>query len=131
MEKLPIAYLLQQIPDAPKQLYVRGQFPNEDKYKFLAIIGSRKFTTYGKQVLEKLIREIVGYPIVIVSGLALGFVSLSENEQKIITLLETPLSKNELSSRCGINIIKLNILLSSMEIKGLIKEELGKMHKIY
>ena len=283
MEKLPIPYLLQQIPDTPKQLYLRGNFPNVNEYKFLAIIGSRKFSTYGKQVLNKLIKEIAGYPIVIVSGLALGidalaheaalennlctiavpgsglddsviypasnqglarrillsggglisefeptfkatswsfpkrnrimagishavlvieaenrsgtritarlatdynrevftvpgsifsrtsegtnellregatpvtsgkdildffnfnstqtkivqeslFYNLSENEQSIIALLDIPMSKNDLSSKSGINIIKLNILLSSMEIKGLIKEEFGKMHKIY
>lgn len=282
MEKLPIPYLLQQIPDTPKQLYIRGEFPDETKYKFLAVIGSRKFSTYGKQVVQKLIKEIAGHPIVIVSGLALGidalahetaiehnlltiaipgsglddkviypasnqglarriltsggalvseyepdfkatswsfpkrnrimagmshavlvieaenksgtritarlatdynrevftvpgsifsnssdgtnqllregatpvtsgkdildffnlsegnqnkqeslFINLSENEQKIIDLLETPLSRNDISSRSGINIIKLNILLSTMEIKGFIKEELGKMHKIY
>lgn len=77
MEHLPIPYLLQQIPDAPKKLYIRGKFPEEDQYKFLAVIGSRKFTTYGKQVVNKLIKEIAGYPIVVVSGLALGIDSLA------------------------------------------------------
>lgn len=284
MEKLPIPYLLQQIPDAPKQLYVRGEFPDENQYKFLAVIGSRKFTSYGKQVLNKLIKEISGYPIVIVSGLALGmdalahesalsnnmktiavpgsglddrviypasnqglarrilqsggalvsefepgfkatpwsfpkrnriiagishavlvieagnksgtritarlatdynrevfsvpgsifssssdgtneliregatpvisgkdildffgfdnneknnirqeslFKNLTENEQKIISILNHPLSRNDIANKTGLNIITLNILLSSMEIKGLVKEELGKIYKNY
>jgi DNA processing protein len=281
MEKLPIPYLLQQIPDVPTQLYIRGNFPDENKYKFLAVIGSRKFSPYGKQVINKLIKEIAGYPIVIVSGLALGidslaheaalennlttiaipgsglhdeviypasnqtlarrilqsggallsefepdfkatkwsfpqrnrimagishailvieaenksgtritarlatdynrevfsvpgsvfsvtskgtneliregatpvtsgkdildffnfnteqnkeqqaslFNNLSGDEQKVISLLYTPLSQNEIARISGINIIALNILLSSMEIKGLIKEEFGKIYK--
>jgi len=39
---------------------------------FLAVVGSRTYSPYGKQVCEKLIAGLRGYPIVIVSGLALG-----------------------------------------------------------
>lgn len=35
-------------------------------------MGSRKYTSYGKDICEKLIKGLKGYPIVIVSGLALG-----------------------------------------------------------
>lgn len=63
--------LLREIPDAPKQLYVRGELPSFDK-KWLAIVGSRTMTPYGKQVCEHLISGLSGYPIVIVSGLAFG-----------------------------------------------------------
>lgn len=77
MQNLPIPYLLQQIPDKPAQLYIRGNFPDENEYKFLTIIGSRKFTTYGKQVCEKIIRGLAGYPIVVISGLALGMDSIA------------------------------------------------------
>lgn len=77
MQKLPTPYLLQHIPDKPKQLYIRGIFPDEEKYKFLTIIGSRKYTTYGKQVCEKIISDLSGYPIVIISGLALGIDSIA------------------------------------------------------
>ncbi len=77
IEKLNTPYLLQQIPDRPSQLYIRGNFPDENKYKFLTVIGSRKFTTYGKQVCEKIIRDLAGYPIVVVSGLALGIDSIA------------------------------------------------------
>lgn len=87
MEKLAIPYLLQQIPDKPKQLYIRGQFPDEQRYKFLAIIGSRKFTQYGKQALEKIIKGLSGYPIVIVSGLALGIDSLAHESALANNLL--------------------------------------------
>ncbi len=63
--------LLREIPDAPKQLYVRGHIPSAE-YKWLAVVGSRAMTTYGKQVSKYLIEGLRGYPIVIVSGLAYG-----------------------------------------------------------
>ncbi len=63
--------LLSQIPDRPKRLYVRGQVPPSD-YKWLAIVGSRACTAYGRQVCRHLIEGLRGYPVVIVSGLAYG-----------------------------------------------------------
>ena len=63
--------LLREIPDAPEKLFIRGELPNET-YKLLTIVGSRKYTPYGKQVCEKLIQGLKGYPVCIVSGLALG-----------------------------------------------------------
>lgn len=66
---------LKEIPDPPKELYIRGTFPDEDLI-FLAIVGSRKYTTYGKDVCEKLIASLRGLPIVIISGLAIGMDTL-------------------------------------------------------
>jgi len=63
--------LLNEIPGKPKQLYVRGELPPED-WKWLAVVGSRALTSYGKQACEHLIEGLRGYPIVIVSGLAYG-----------------------------------------------------------
>lgn len=63
--------LLGEIPQPPKTLYCAGQLPDPDT-KLLAIVGSRKYTSYGKEVCEKLIEELAGYPISIVSGIALG-----------------------------------------------------------
>jgi DNA processing protein len=64
--------LLREITDPPKKLYIKGALPNEEEVKFLAIVGSRKYTPYGKMVCEKLISGLRGYPIVIISGLAIG-----------------------------------------------------------
>ncbi len=63
--------LLSEIPGAPKQLYLRGTLPSFDK-RYLAVVGSRAMTPYGKQACEYLIGGLAGYPIVIVSGLAFG-----------------------------------------------------------
>lgn len=62
---------LLEIPDAPTKLYYKGQLPNLDT-KLLCIVGSRKYTQYGKDACEKLISGLRGYNITIVSGLALG-----------------------------------------------------------
>lgn len=68
--------LLSEIPDAPKQLYLRGVLPSPQT-KLLAVVGSRKYSPYGKDACEKLIKGLSGYDIAIVSGLALGMDSIA------------------------------------------------------
>ena len=63
--------LLTEIPDPPEQLYVRGNLPLYD-WKWLAVVGSRALSSYGKQACEYLVEGLRGYPVVIVSGLAYG-----------------------------------------------------------
>ena len=67
-------YLLNEIPDKPTKLYASGNIKllSDPVTKFLTVVGSRKYSAYGKQVCEQLISDLSGYPIVIVSGLALG-----------------------------------------------------------
>src|SRR3989344_1308402 len=63
--------LLKEITDPPKTLYLRGTLPPFD-WKWLCVVGSRKYSPYAKSACADLIRELSGYPVVIVSGLALG-----------------------------------------------------------
>jgi DNA processing protein len=63
--------LLNEIPEVPKKLFARGNLPDK-KAKILAVVGSRRYTNYGKQVCESLIHGLRGYNICIVSGLAIG-----------------------------------------------------------
>lgn len=77
--KLPprsFPHLLREMPDPPEQLYLRGTLPSEQT-RLLAIVGSRKYSNYGKDVCEKLIAELRGHDIAIVSGLALGIDSIA------------------------------------------------------
>ncbi|MDD4989512.1 MAG: DNA-processing protein DprA [Candidatus Pacebacteria bacterium] len=69
--------LLREINDPPKKLYVKGTLPDFKENMFLAVVGARKYTSYGKEACEKLIAGLRGYPIVIVSGLALGIDSIA------------------------------------------------------
>lgn len=66
-----IPEMLQEISDPPTQLYLQGKLPDSQS-KLLCVVGSRKYTPYGKEVCEKLIAGLRGYNITIVSGLALG-----------------------------------------------------------
>lgn len=63
--------LLHEIPDPPKTLWYQGNLPPAE-LKLLAVVGSRKYTSYAKQVIDYLFAGLRGYPIAIVSGLALG-----------------------------------------------------------
>ncbi|MGK2848668.1 MAG: DNA-processing protein DprA [Minisyncoccota bacterium] len=63
--------LLAETPDAPILLYARGHY-RWNEHPTLAIVGSRRFTPYGKQVTERLVADLVRAGFVIVSGLAFG-----------------------------------------------------------
>ncbi|HAT68495.1 MAG TPA: DNA-protecting protein DprA [Candidatus Yonathbacteria bacterium] len=63
---------LREIPQPPETLYVRGTLPDPNQFYYLAVVGSRKFTTYGREAVERIIGGLAGYPICIVSGLAMG-----------------------------------------------------------
>lgn len=62
---------LLEIPQPPKQLWLRGTLPPAGT-KLLTVVGSRAMTPYGQAACQKLITGLAGYPISIVSGLALG-----------------------------------------------------------
>lgn len=62
---------LLEIPQLPERLWIRGALPTTGT-KILTVVGSRAMTRYGKESCEKLITGLAGYPISIVSGLALG-----------------------------------------------------------
>ncbi len=62
---------LTEIPQQPKRLWLRGSLPPAGT-KYLTVVGSRAMTRYGQEACEKLITGLAGYPISIVSGLALG-----------------------------------------------------------
>jgi DNA processing protein len=63
--------LLKEIPSPPKELYLRGSLPPPET-KLLTVVGSRAMSRYGKDACEALIAGLRGYPVAIVSGLALG-----------------------------------------------------------
>ncbi|MDO8510029.1 MAG: DNA-processing protein DprA [bacterium] len=62
--------LLREIPDPPEELFIQGNFPVTEKY--LCVVGSRKHSSYGKEACQSIIGALRGFPITIVSGLALG-----------------------------------------------------------
>ncbi|HEX9637862.1 MAG TPA: DNA-processing protein DprA [Acidobacteriota bacterium] len=62
---------LEQLPDPPPVLYVRGRLALDDE-RAIAVVGSRSATPYGLSVTRALVRELAQARITIVSGLARG-----------------------------------------------------------
>lgn len=90
---------LREIPQPPKSLNYRGQLPPSD-ITLLSIVGSRKYTTYGKQVVDELVSGLKGYPVGIVSGLALGIDSLAHEAALKNNLYTLAVPGGGLSDQC-------------------------------
>ena len=63
---------LRQIEAAPTVLYVKGLISALNNQRSIGIVGTRKATKYGLQVLQKVLKELEVYKPTIVSGLAYG-----------------------------------------------------------
>ncbi|MCL5022748.1 MAG: DNA-processing protein DprA [Nitrospirae bacterium] len=63
--------LLRQVEDAPVLLYVKGSVQDEDRFA-VALVGSRKYSSYGKLVAERLSSELSEAGFTVVSGMARG-----------------------------------------------------------
>ena len=63
--------LLSEITDPPHTLFYRGTLPPTEM-PTLAVVGTRRMTTYGKMICEDLVMPLARQGVLIVSGLALG-----------------------------------------------------------
>jgi DNA processing protein len=70
--------LLSEITLPPPVLYVRGRLLSRDSLA-VAIVGTRRATTYGRQVTDQISRELAEQGITIVSGLARGIDTCAHN----------------------------------------------------
>jgi len=68
--------LLKQCYDAPVILFYRGTLPNENEQP-LGVVGTRRYTNYGKAVTLRLTQELANAGLTIVSGLARGIDGLA------------------------------------------------------
>ena len=62
--------LLKEIPGSPKVLYYKGKIKNENP--FFAIVGTRRCSSYGKQIAIEIAGRLSEAGLVVVSGLAPG-----------------------------------------------------------
>lgn len=67
---------LKEIYDPPPVLYLKGPFLPQDELS-LTVVGTRRATLYGREVTERLVGELAGNGITIVSGLARGIDSVA------------------------------------------------------
>lgn len=70
---------LKELDDCPMFLFCKGDLSLLNK-KSLAVVGTRKPSSYGRIVTEKIVKEIAGAGIVIVSGLAYGVDSIAHRK---------------------------------------------------
>lgn len=84
--------MLRQISNPPAVLYYKGKLFECNLDKTLAVVGSRRASTHGKQDLKKILSELAGTDICIVSGLASGIDTVAhtcaiENNLKTIGVI--------------------------------------------
>lgn len=71
--------LLAQIADPPHTIFIRGKLPGNN-IPSIAIVGTRRHTTYAKQITGELVRPLASQGLVIISGLALGIDGIAHSE---------------------------------------------------
>ena len=90
MKDKKIPALLREIPFPPKQLSIwsaNGDFPKAKYY--LSIVGTRRNSAYGEEILRKIIAGLASYGFATVSGMATGIdtiVAKASLENKIPTI---------------------------------------------
>jgi len=89
--------LLKEIKDAPKVLYYIGSLTKPDE-KIFAIVGTRMFSSYGKQITLEIAGDLAEAGLTIVSGLAPGIDTFShqatlERKGRTIAVLGTGLDE--------------------------------------
>lgn len=107
-EKFPRALL--EIPQPPEDLWIIGDLP-EGNLVYLCVVGSRRFTSYGKEACEKIIAGLKGYPIVIVSGFAMGIDTIAHKKAmqiglKTIVFPGSGLSNEAIHPKTNIRLIR-------------------------
>ncbi|MCA9391923.1 DNA-processing protein DprA [candidate division WWE3 bacterium] len=63
--------LLRDLYDPPPIIYFRGDYKNSDMNS-LGVVGTRRYTRYGEQVVQNIVGEASANGITIISGMAIG-----------------------------------------------------------
>jgi DNA processing protein len=72
IEKKDFPKCLQEIRNCPEKLYYRGEWNSILFEKIVAIVGSRQITRYGRDVVDKIMPEIVSKKATVISGFMYG-----------------------------------------------------------
>ncbi len=120
IEKKDYPKLLKDIPDSPDHLNYRGKFDKNIFKDTLAVVGSRKITSYGRRVVEDLVSRIAGEGVTIVSGFMYGVDALAHR----MALREG--GKTIAVMPCGVDVVHpayQKELYKEIEKRGLILSE--------
>jgi DNA protecting protein DprA len=123
IEQFP--FLLRNIDNPPPHLDCVGALPPGEDYRYLCVIGSRHPSDYGVETCKALIAGLRDYPVVIVSGLAIGIDSVAhraalENKMKTIAFPGSGLNRSIIYPYTHVNLADKivesgNTLLSSFK----------------
>lgn len=102
--------LLKKIKNAPKILYYIGQLPKENEICF-AIVGTRRYSFYGKQAALEIAGDLAEAGLTIVSGLAPGIDTFChqatiERKGKTIAVLGTGLDEKSIYPKENLKLAK-------------------------
>lgn len=71
---------LRELPDRPHLCYYRGAIPDFSQKNVLAVVGSRKASSYGRATVSSLLPPVIRAGVEVVSGLAYGIDSLAHTQ---------------------------------------------------
>lgn len=82
--------LLRELPEKakPKKLFVKGALPPADAL-IISIVGTRKPTSYGREIASQIVRALAPFRVVVASGMAIGLDAIAHRtalEEKLPTL---------------------------------------------
>ncbi|MBU4285126.1 DNA-processing protein DprA [Patescibacteria group bacterium] len=97
--------VLKEIHNPPKELYIKGEIINQDKVA-VAIVGTRRYSQYGKQACLDIAGKLAKLGITIVSGLAKGIDTFAhqaalENNGRTIAVLGSGMDRKSFSPSCN------------------------------
>jgi len=101
--------LLKKIASSPKTLYYKGESGADEKC--FAVVGTRRFSSYGKQVASEITGDLAEAGLTIVSGLAPGIDTFShqatlERNKRTIAVLGTGLDEKSIYPRSNIKLAR-------------------------
>lgn len=122
--------LLSQIADPPKQLYCRGNLELLNS-ECIAVVGTRKLTSYGREAAQKITTGLVQAGFTIVSGLAMGIDAVAhqttlDNDGKTIAVLGGGVSDQKIGPR-----VNLPLAQKILKNKGLLVSEYSDEEEIF
>ncbi len=100
--------ILKEISNPPKILYYLGEI--KDKEPCFAIVGTRRYSSYGKQVALEIAGDLAEAGLTIVSGFAPGIDTFAhqaviEREKRTIAVLGTGLDEKSIYPRSNLKLV--------------------------
>lgn len=92
--------LLKEIYNPPPVLYYKGNIDLNNEFS-IAVVGTRKYTNYGQEVTEHIVKDLARNNLTIISGMAIGIDTLAhlstfESSGKTIAVLGSGLDKQNI-----------------------------------